>query len=159
MMERFINNAGEQIILSVSQYNSNRVTFLTTKTLAEEAKGLVDELINQIPTLTDNKQAFLINNDKLPVRVGKKEFPKSINVYIQKMATAKFTVPNPTEEELSQFSNPPTANRKRTTTASYADVLQGKDHTQITQPSTTSPLTHNVSIDTATMTKYRRLAR
>ena len=157
MMEGFVNDNGEHIILSVSQYNSNRVTFLTTKPLVEQAKGLIDELINQIPTLTEDEQAFLINNGKPPVRVGKRDFPASINVYIQKMSGAKFTIANATDEELSQFSAPPTTNKNRTTTASYADVLRGEETIQVTQPSTTSPLTHNVTIDTEAMAKIQEL--
>ena len=60
---------------------------------------------------------------------------------MNKLAEATFETQE--TDDMTQYSTPPIT-RKRTN-ATYTEILQGEETTQVTQQSTTSPLTHNRS--------------
>lgn len=77
-----IDHPNQQLFSSVSQVNSKRVCFLTTKDLYHSAVELVDEMLSTyIPSCAVDIVQTITFEDNPPVRVGKRAIPTTIKTY------------------------------------------------------------------------------
>jgi hypothetical protein len=115
----------------ISQVNSKRVCFLTTKDSYHDALELIDDFIKTfVPALTseEDRAKFLFNGQD-PIRVGKRSVPKTISTYTSHLTDFSLALDDETRSVLSL--PPPRRTRGQ---RSYVEV------TKTTSGSTTQPI-------------------
>jgi hypothetical protein len=124
------NSQQNPVFQSVSQVNSKRVCFLTTKDNYIEAVEVIDDFIATfIPALptADDRAKFLFA-EKAPIRVGKRNIPATISTYTSNLNDFSLELD---AESRSSLSTPPY--RRARGQLSYLDATKTHEGTA-TQP-------------------------
>ena len=124
------NSQQNPVFQSVSQVNSKRVCFLTTKDNYIEAVEVIDDFIATfIPALptADDRAKFLFA-EKAPIRVGKRNIPATISTYTSYLKDFSLELD---AESRSSLSTPPY--RRARGQLSYLDATKTHEGTA-TQP-------------------------
>jgi len=139
--------SGQPTFRTVSQFNSKRVCLLASQANEEEAQSAIDNFLENVLLMMETEQARKHSfPGKRPIRVGKRELPAEISVYLSNLPK-RITI-----DDADSLSVPPPCGgggRK-----SYVDVARS---TLSTQDSTVTSPTAIASQTTAFDLKYKEI--
>lgn len=153
----------EKLFLSVSQYNSGRVTFIVKQKHHHEALEHIDEMVDSYINnqLEPASRAAITFPNRAPVRIGRSKIPQVIEPVLQQVSTLylpSFEIDLNDDDAISAWSN------HRAGSASYASVAatatSSLDSTQSTPASKpTQHLPAKRSVDSAQSEKQAEIDR